>query len=360
VYTHVVTATLALATAAGCHVTRRSSETIETSRSLRPLPGTAKPLAPEIRLTDDGRLRFVEPLECAAEIAVEGDRYDTVEKQANLATVVVGIIVASIGGVSLFAGLSSDDGDAAAVGGVFGVAAGAPLAIAPFFGREKTREPAGRDSFTKPTSERTACGDAPIAGDTATIAIGSQRVLGTVDAEGTFSVPVFEFYDAFDIPRLRSLQLTATIHHELVPRTIKTTLDAETLAVKRDGFFAASGIDGSAPPLQRVPSLSFDGAHAIHDGDAVTVDLHVANAGPGPARGVRAHVQSRWPHLDGRVLYIGKLAAGADTRPSLRVRVPEGGVPPSTIVTIRLDDADDTAPSYSVHASVTRPLKTIE
>ena len=82
----------ALIVGSGCHVTRRSTESVESSRSLRLLPETAKPHGEAVVVTAEGRLRFVEPLVCSAEVVVEGEQVEVVSKQANLATVVVGII----------------------------------------------------------------------------------------------------------------------------------------------------------------------------------------------------------------------------------------------------------------------------
>ncbi len=341
----------------GCHVTRRSTESVESSRSLRPLLDTAKPHGEAVVVTPDGRLRFVEPLVCKAEVVVEGEKFEVVSEQENLATVVVGIIAASIGGVALFAGLASDDGDATAAAGALGLAIGGPMTLAPFFGRSKSRRSIGKTRYVKGTRDGQPCGDKPIAADRAILEIANQRVYGTVDANGEFSVPVFEFLDAFAPPHVQALRLKVVIPHEIVPRKLESTLDAETLAAGRDGFFRAAGVDAETPPLQKVPSISFDNPTATHGDDGVTLGLTIKNDGPGAAYGVRARTQSRYPYLDGRILYVGRLDRGATATPSLTVRIPDTAVPASTVVTIYVDDADKTAPSYSLTTRVTRPLK---
>ena len=341
-------------------MTRRSTESVETSRSLRPLPGTARVHGAAVVVTAEGRLRFVEPLVCKAEVIVEGQEREVVATEANLATVVVGIIAASLGGVALFAGLASDDGDAATAGGALGLAIGGPLAIAPFFGRSVTRRSVGKTRYVKAIRDGAACGDRPIAADRAILEIASQRVYGTVDANGQFSVPVFEFLDAFDLPRLQALQVKVVIPHDLAPRKLESTLDGETLAAGRDGFFAAAGIDAATPALQKVPTLSFETPTAIHGDGAVTISVTIKNGGPGPAYGVRALVQSRYPYLDGRILYVGRLDRDATVTPSITVPIPDPAVPASTLVTLYVDDADKTAPSYSVSTQVTRPLKRMD
>jgi hypothetical protein len=146
-------------------------------------------------------------------------------------------------------------------------------------------------------------------------------------------------------------------------RAIPATLDGESLARGRDGFLAGAGLDGSVPPLEKVPSLRHAQLAATsseaNEIETIVISFVVENGGPGDAYAVRGIVQADHPHLDGRVIYVGKLPRGETARPALSIRVPVDAVPADTVVRLYVRDGHDTAPAYSLTARVAPRLKTM-
>ncbi len=350
--------------ASGCHVTHRATDSVEVGRSHRPKQYTARALSDAIRVTDTGRLRFVTAQVCEAEVVIESQEFVTTTKSANLATVVVGVIAASLGGAAIFAGLSADDGGGALAAGLIGLGAGAPLTIGPFLGRTTTRKPGGKGSYVKGEVPDEPCADAPISAESATVWIGPRRVFGSVDPDGVFSVPLYEIVDLYAVPVQHSLAMSAVLPTVAGPRRVQTTLDGETLARGRDGYVAGAGFDGAIEPLQKVPGLRHSQLSATisqADGIAtVVVSFLVENTGPGVGYAVRGVIQADNPHLDGRVIYVGKLPKRESARPAVSIRIPMDAVEPDARIALYLKDGHDTAPGYTIRAKVSPQLKTME
>ncbi|MBZ0232319.1 MAG: hypothetical protein K8M05_08190, partial [Deltaproteobacteria bacterium] len=97
---------VAVATVSGaCHVTTRYQDTRrgETRRE-RASDSGPRALPPSMEVSEDGRFRFVEPFVCRMVNVTELAAFDVERKQPNIATLVVGVIAASAGGVATAAG----------------------------------------------------------------------------------------------------------------------------------------------------------------------------------------------------------------------------------------------------------------
>src|SRR5688572_10939672 len=100
---------LAVALVAGCHVTTRDAVTRpeKTERIRHPEGAIAR--RPTLVLTDAGRLRFVEPLECPTEEIVTQSTAIEIATRPNLATFVVGVIATGAGIAMTTNGAFGDD-----------------------------------------------------------------------------------------------------------------------------------------------------------------------------------------------------------------------------------------------------------
>lgn len=336
--------------AAGCHTTTR----VTTAR-----PGPSRhvvhddqrrALAPTIALTDDGRLRFVAPVVCAADVLVELESYDTVRTEPNLATVIVGIVLAAAGGVTAVA----TDGPARWGGGAGG-AVGAGLAVAPWFGNGVADTPGETRTVRKGAAE-VACGEEAVVARTASVRSGRFQAFGAVAADGTCEVSPFAFVDAFAVGDVPAVDLTVDLIDDRGVRSIAQILDAAALRATRDGFLAAAGVDARAPALRKVPRLDLGAprvSRASIDGRPhVRVELPLDNAGPGDAWQVRAIVAAEHAELDGRVAYVGHLPAR--TSRTVELLIPVSAAADAALadddveLTVTLRDAHDTAPATPV------------
>jgi hypothetical protein len=92
-------------------------------------------------------------------------------------------------------------------------------------------------------------------------------------------------------------------------------VDAGQLARGRDGFLASRGLDGTVPSIAQLRKVAqFEVGHlsiALAPGPALRVSLPIDNIGPGDAYGVRLHLSSSSPEIDGRILYLGHVASHA-------------------------------------------------
>jgi len=91
---------------AGCHTRTRVQTTTPGESRSQILADRVRALPATVALGDDGRLRFVAPLRCAADVMVEVETGETEKVEANLATFVVGVIVTAAGAVGLASGLA--------------------------------------------------------------------------------------------------------------------------------------------------------------------------------------------------------------------------------------------------------------
>lgn len=304
----------------GCHTYARYDDTVAGDTRERKREGAARVLEPTIEVTRGGMLRFAEPMVCTYDVVVEQSNYRVTRTQPNMATFIVGLITMSAGAVALISGLSdSEPGSAPATYlGVGGLAVGLPFAVGPFLGNGRERVHTG-DGETVQGTKDLACGSRPVAATTALVRSGKRQLFGGVK-DGVFAVSPFTFVDAFALHKLSGLELSAELFDDAGDRrTMNVTLDAAALARGRDGFFAGLGIDGTVEPLQKVPRVIATDlvvTRVLADGQpAIEVSVRVENRGPGTAHGVRGSLSSSNPQLDGRMLYVGRLAAGATANP---------------------------------------------
>lgn len=305
---------VALAALASCHSSIQFQDTRqgETRRERRADPPRA--LAPTVMVTADGRLRFVTPLLCRYDTVTDLATFDVERIRPNSATVVVGVIAAAVGVVTLATGLASAEPGAAPLTylGAGGLAVGVPLVIGPLLGNSTARHPVGVQPLRRPgTDER--CGERPVAAERATILWSGLRAEGAVDADGNFAISPFDFVDAFEVGRWPALALAIDLDGAGGRLRLEAVVDASELARARDGFFAARGLDGTViavAQMRKVPRLEPGRlAVALAPGPTLRVSLPLDNVGPGDAYGVRLVLSSSHPEIDGRVLYLGRIAA---------------------------------------------------
>jgi hypothetical protein len=317
----VAIATLAAVALAGCHTHRRLT-TVRPGR-VRTEPSAAPPraLPPTTRLDADGALRFVAPLRCATEVVTELEVVESVRTQPNLATFVVGVVASAAAGVATARGLA---GSGVALGlGIAGLAVGLPLAIGPLRGNGIDDRLGPGRTVRRPGGE-TPCGERAVAATRAVVRAGPLIADGAVDADGRFEVSPFSFVDAFAVGAVPGLPLTAELTGaDGEMRVVESILDAAALASARDGFLAAAGVDGRVEPLRKVPVLEPGPLRvsrlAVDGLTWLRVVAPLRNRGPGDAWQLRGVITADHPELDGRVLYVGHLAAGDAVAAELRV-----------------------------------------
>lgn len=349
---------VALALVAGCHTIRSSEETTrgETRRERRATPPRALP--PRVELTDDGRLRFVEPLVCGQNTVSDLEVARVDRRTPNAATLIVGIVATAAGAVALIQGASGDDpgGSPLTYVGPVMIAGGLPLAIGPFTGNRTTRRRLEVKQVRTP-GEDERCGERPVAATGATITWSGLRSVGAVDADGVFAVSPFSFVDAFAVADAPPLALAVELT-ELGGgrRTLEAVIDRTDLARAQAGFLARAGVDATVEPIRKVPRLE-PGVLTLRRGGpagartiALTVPLD--NVGPGPAFAVRLILSSPSPELDGRVVYVGRLAAHAETTVTATLPISDQAfaalATSDATVSARLRDAFDASPTTPI------------
>ena len=343
-----VAASLALAS---CHVVSRVDETTTGGTSIVPAnPRKPRALAMELSVTEGGMFRFREPLVCRDDVMLEQYTWSIASKEPNVATAIIGIIVAAAGAIAAVSGLSNDS-NALTYRGAAGVVVGLPFVVGPFIGNSSERTLVSETSI-KQNSEVVACGDRPVRAWSATLSHAKLEIAGTVDDNGVFSVSPFTFVDAFAVHDIPGVDLTAVlIGDDGVESRIETVMSADTLARGRDGFLAAANIDGRVERLLNVPSLSARELTVTRTAienklPAVKISVTVDNAGPGEAWGVRGRLSSRHPGIDGRFLYIGHLDAKDSATATLELQLrPHGAELSDAHISVILFDAHDTTPN---------------
>lgn len=307
---------LALLLLAGCHSTLHYTDTRQGEVRRVQRPDAPRPLAPAVMVTEAGRLRFVEPLVCRFDTVTDLASFDVEETRANPAALIVGIVATSLGVVAGITGLSADEPADSPLtwAGAVGVAGGVPLVIGPLIGRGTARNPTGVKELRRPAGDE-RCGERPVAAARARLTWSGLSATGAVDADGTFAISPFDFVDAFDVGRLPALAIAVELERDGGPVALEAVIDAGELARGRDAFFRSRGLDGTVIPIAqmtKVPQLETGYlAVALAPGPALRVSLPLDNVGPGDAYGVRLLVGSSSPEVDGRIIYLGRVAAHA-------------------------------------------------
>ncbi|HSS03255.1 MAG TPA: hypothetical protein VLM79_39600 [Kofleriaceae bacterium] len=359
----VVAALVALApwAGAGCHVVVTSdiARPVATERIAHPEGAIAR--RPTIALTEAGRLRFVEPLECPTEEIVRRATSVEVVTRPNLATFTVGVIAATVGGVLLTSGLFSSRPGTSPITyvGVAGVAAGLPLAIGPWLGDGSEVRPRSDDA--EPPLRRPGpsqpCGERPLAAKAATLATVGLEVHGAVDRDGVFAISPYQWIDAFGAASARPTEVTAIVDGEGGARTVTAILEAGAITKAAAGFLAAADFDTRIEPMRLVPGIAPEalrvGLVVTERGPALRVVMPLRNDGPGDAWQLRGQIAAPpVPAIDGRMIYIGHLAKGSAASSEVVIplsRTAAIALRGATIeLSVELRDAHGTAPTTPV------------
>lgn len=346
------------AIASACHVTAlnevtRPARVEQITHREQGVPG-----APTLVVDARARLRFVEPLSCPTETRTTLLRGRERTTRPNLATFVVGIIATSAGAIALVNGIASGDatGSAYTYGGGALLAVGLPLAVGPWVGhRTSIAELPSPAPVARPGAP-VACGDRPLAASSATLRLRGLEVHGSIAADGSFAVSPFAIVDAFARQPAPALAIAATIASPSGPRTVDTIIDGARL-VAAAPHFLANAVDATIEPMRLVPGLE-PGMLRLHlssdpSGPGVRLVLPLRNAGPGPAFAVRAQlIASGHPAIDGRILYVGRIAAGAELTGELWIplapQTAEALRNATLDVAVELRDAHGTAPTTPI------------
>jgi hypothetical protein len=311
-----ISATVACAACAAivsgaCHVTTRYQDTRRGETRREAVEGAApRALPPSMEVSEDGRFRFVEPYVCQMVTVTELATFDVERTRPNVATLVIGVIAASLGGVATAAGLSGDDpsGSPLPYAGVAGLAVGVPFVIGPLIGNSTARVPTDMKELRAPSGEDD-CGTKPLPGKRATVSWSGLRVVGSIDADGYFGVSPFAFVDAFDVGQIPAMVLQIEIEQEGGKLPMEIVLDAAALAGAREGYFKSINIDPTIEELRKVPRLHAGALRVSRvrrdDERGVRLALPLVNDGPGDAYGVRLSVNTPNPEIDGRYIYVG-------------------------------------------------------
>jgi len=320
--------------------------------------------------TETGRLRFVEPLECPAEEVVHQRSTIEVATRPNLATFTVGVIAAAAGGVMLTSALFSRDpgGSPYTYLGAASAGVALPFAIGPWLGNGVAVSDGGEPVALRRPGPSQPCGERALAARSATLAVGGLEIHGAIDATGGFAVSPYQWTDAYAATRaaVPPAEVTALIDGDGGARTISIVLDGGALASHAAGFLAHADFDAQVEPLKLVPGIVAGTLRASlvtgGDGPAVRVVLPLRNDGPGDASALRGQITApRVPAIDGRMIYVGKLARGAAV--SRELVIPVAAKAAAALrgqvidLSIELRDAHGTAPSTAVRFRGTLPTE---
>ncbi|MGE0867038.1 MAG: hypothetical protein AB7P03_00645 [Kofleriaceae bacterium] len=340
----------------GCHVTVQTETTRPgtTERIIRRESPTARP--PTIELTDAGRLRFIEPLECPAEqIITEGTTIE-LARRPNPATFVVGVLAVAAGGLLAVRGAVDDEPGSSPYtwGGLGAIAIGLPFSIGPWIGNtvELWDGPPPAPIQRPLPPER--CGERTLPAGAATLTMRDVEVRGTIAPDGTFSVSPYELVDAYEPKHIPTLNISALVDGD--PRPISTVIESAALSSHAPAFLAAAELDTNIEPMRVVPGVVAGTLRVslttTSAGPAVRVVLPITNQGPGPVSALRGMLSSSVPAIDGRILYVGYLAKNARVVRELLIPVSApaaDSVRGGTLdLAIELRDAHGTAPTTPV------------
>lgn len=345
--------------AAGCHVTVQSETTraLSTERIVHPEGAIAHRAT--LVLGDAGRLRFVEPLECPTEEVVHRRATIELATRPDLATFTVGVIAAAAGGVMLTTGLFSSRPAASAYTylGLAGAGTGVPLAVGPWLGNRVELRDGGEPAALRQPGPSQPCGDRPLAARAATLEVGGIEVRGAIDRGGNFAISPYQWVDAYLAASAPPAEITAVVDGDAGPRTVSAVLDPRWLAAHAAGFLAHADFDPAIEPLRLVPGIVAGALRASlvtgDDGPAIRIVLPLRNTGPGDAWAVRGQITApSIPAIDGRMIYVGKLARGATVARELVIPVAASAAAAlrgrTVELSVELRDGHDTAPSTPV------------
>lgn len=325
-----------------------------TDRVRSVAPPIAQP--PALVVDDAGRFRFVEPLFCATTTTVVSHRALERSRRPNMATFVVGIIATAAGAIALVNGIGSSS-EPLTYGGAAGLVVGLPLAIGPWVGRRTELVPLPDGPPTQHAGPSEPCGDRPLVASRATLELRGIEVHGTIDADGVFSISPYQLVDAYEPRGIAALAIAARVETASGTLRIESVIEGGALASKAAAFLARADFEADVEPLRLVPGLAAGTLRASlssRDGaPMVRIVVPVENAGPGPSHGLRGHVGAPGhPAIDGRIVYLGRVAKGAKVTRELWIPVTTAAAEALRNATlelaIELRDAHGTAPATPI------------
>ncbi|MEO8703883.1 MAG: hypothetical protein ABI867_27790 [Kofleriaceae bacterium] len=343
---------------AGCHVTSATEITRPGKPTRIPHPEHAIARAPTLVLTETGRLRFIEPLECPTEELGSPETATEHVVGPNLATFVVGVVATAVGGVMTVRGVTDADpgGSPFTYAGIGLLAAGLPFAIGPWIGNRRFVLGSEGKAVRRPGPNE-PCGERPLAARAATLSMRGMEVRGAIDRDGMFAISPYQIVDAYETVSVPAWDVSAVVELETGTRTVTAMLDGGAFATRAKQFLATADFETKVEPMRVIPNL-VPGMLRVSltptaDGHSIRIVMPLKNDGPGPAWALRGHVIAPGtPAVDGRVLYIGALANGASSSRELLVPVSEAVAATVRNVTIELTlelrDAHGTAPTTPV------------
>jgi hypothetical protein len=350
---------LGLTALGGCHVQLESQtlRAVSTERIVHPEGAIAHRAT--LVLADDGRLRFVEPLECPTEEIVHQHATIETATRPNLAAFTVGVIAAAAGGVMLTSGLFTHEPASSPFTylGLAGAGIGLPLVIGPWLGNRVEVRDGGDPGAVRQPGPSQPCGERAVTGRSATLDAGGLEIHGAVGPDGGFAISPYQWIDAYRVASAAPSEIAAVVDGAAGPRTVAAVLEPRWLAAHAAEFLAHADFDPQIQPLRLVPGR-VAGALAVRlvadaDGAAVHVVLPLRNTGPGDAWAVRGQIAAPGaPALDGRMIYVGKLARGAAVSRELVIPLAPraaAALRGQTVeLSVELRDGHDTAPSTPV------------
>ena len=337
---------------AACHVTTELESTRPGATHRIHHPEQARPRRATVALAADGRLRFVEPLDCPSEDTAEQAAMTEVSTRPNIATFIVGVIVSATGAIATANGALGGSATTAGLG-IGGLVIGLPLAVGPWLGLGHQLRAGPAPPAVTTLGPLEPCGDRPLVGRAATLAVNGMEVYGTIGADGVFAVSPFALLDAYQVAQVTAWDLTATIDGDGPPRTLSAVIEGAALAKAATTYLGHADFDAAIAPLRLVPTVESGPPRLsltqTETGLAARVVLGVHNAGPGEVFALRGQITSSNPALDGRVIYVGHLGRDKDaTRELLIPLSPAQGsaLRASTVdLSIELRDAHGTSPT---------------
>jgi hypothetical protein len=344
-----------LALASACH-------TITRDRLIRPgAPervvdrerATAGALA--LVVTERGRWRIIEPLDCPSAERTPRTTAVEVTTKPNYATFVVGVIGLSLGAIATVSAASRGDTDSPFLyGGIALAGVGLPFTIGPLVGNGAVVLQEGGLAFDTRVGPNVRCGERAARARSAQLKIAGLDIASPIDGDGVLTVAPYDVIDAFaPIPAI-----AWDVSGRVDDRALTGVLDRRALTSGAAAYLAASGLEVRVEPLRQVPSLTTGPLRATllaapESRTAARVAITITNQGPGSVWALRGQLSApSAPALDGRMLYGGALAKG-QTR-ELTIHIPLSDAAAAALadkplaLSIELRDAHATVPATPI------------
>jgi hypothetical protein len=344
----------------GCHTQHRVTQTTRGNTSIVVDQTTASGTGARLAISDQGRWRFEVPLQCSAQEFVELTNNEKIHTRPNVATFVVGIVVATLGGVVAARGFLNDNSgsDPLSYAGPMAVATGTAFMIGPWFGNG-IEDVSGKTEKSAIGRKMVPCGARPLSGKDAVISFRATRLYGTVNDNGEFSQSPFQNADVFDLPAMKPWNVQAKLTTQEGAIEVSTVVDGSMLAQHKDRFVGSAGFDAKLEPLRLVPQFASPVMRVsltkVGSDGALRISLKVQNENDGESWQLRARIESSVPDVDGRMLYLGYLGPRQTLQKELLIPLAPDAVArlqgAELTVSAQLLDAHGTTPASPVRFS---------